>query len=112
MSRSRRRNIHSAEPLGLSIRDLTCDKEVLQFHGLVHQTYSRAGLPSPDPTLFLAANEVFGPRGAWIAVCVLEDSTPVAARAVLVSNGVPQDRQAGSQARGAGLYPADWPVVA
>ena len=110
MSRSRRRNIHSAEQLGLSIRDVTCDKDVLQFHGLVHQTYSRAGLPSPDPTLFLAANEVFGPRGEWIAVCVLEDSTPVAARAVLVSDGVLHDWYAGSSDRGRDLHADEWLV--
>src|SRR2546428_2681642 len=110
MSRSRRRNIHSAEQLGLSIREVTRDEEVLQFHGLVHRTYSRAGLPSPDPTLFLAANEVFGPREEWIAVCVLEDSTPVAARAVLVSNGVLHDWYAGSSDRGRELHADEWLV--
>ena len=110
MSKSRRKNIRSAEKSGLSIRDVDRTEDVLQLHRLVEETCARAGLPSPDPTLFQAAHDILGPRREWIALCVLEDKTPVAARSVLVSNGFLHDWYAGSSNRGRELHADEWLV--
>ncbi len=110
MSKSRRKNIRTAEKSGLSIRAVDGGEGVLHLHRLVQATYSRAGLPAPDLTLFEAAYDILGSRGGWLALFVCEGKTPIAARAVLVSNGVLHDWYAGSTDRGRELHADEWLV--
>src|SRR5438876_1193842 len=83
---------------------------VLRLHGLVQESYSRAGLPAPDLTLFEAAYDILGSCGGWLGLVVCEGKTPIAARAVLVSNGVLHDWYAGSSDRGRNLHADEWLV--
>jgi len=110
MSKSRRKNIRAAEKSGLSIHNVDGRGGVLRLHGLVQESYSRAGLPAPDLTLFEAAYDILGSCGGWLGLVVCEGKTPIAARAVLVSNGVLHDWYAGSSDRGRNLHADEWLV--
>ena len=110
MSKSRRKNIRSAERAGLHLRLVDGNESVLRLSELVQSTYARAGLPPPDRTLFQAAHEVLGSCGRWIAVLAEHGGRPVAGRAVLVSDGFMHDWYAGSTDHGREVHADEWLV--
>ena len=110
MSKSRRKNIRSAERAGLHLRFVDGNESVLRLSELVQSTYARAGIPPPDQTLFQAAHEVLGACGRWIAVLAEHEGRPVAGRAVLVSDGFMHDWYAGSTDHGRELHADEWLV--
>src|SRR5207245_9497139 len=82
----------------------------LEVDGLVGWVYSMARLVARVVSVFEAAYDILGSRGGWLALFVCEGKTSIAARAVLVSNGVLHDWYAGSTDRGRELHADEWLV--
>ncbi len=110
MSKSRRKGLKLAEREGLRFRIVDRPDLVDVLHELISETYRRAGLSVPDRSLFRSAHRVLGKTQRWIALVAEDGGGPVAARAVLASDGILHDWYAGSNDRGRAVHADEWLV--
>lgn len=103
MSKGRRKAIARAERSGLRVVDL-CPSELEGAYRILKETYSRAGIPLADLSLFRAAMHHLQPRSMLWAVGAMENGQFEATRFVLRWGGALYDWYSGSTTRGRNLH--------
>lgn len=109
MSKERRKGIARADRSGLELAEFRAT-DMKGCYELVKSTYSRAGVPLADPSLFEAAHEVLVPEGHLWVLAAVKEHVPVAVRLVLRWRETLYDWYAGSSEVGRSSHADEWLV--
>lgn len=109
MSKARRKGIAAAERSNLEFSAVDSG-EIDHAFGLLRETYTRAGVPLADATLFKSADRILRPKGELLARAAGLNGVPCAIRFVLRSNETLYDWYAGSSDVGRARHADEWLV--
>ncbi len=84
LHRSVRRAVRQCEDRGLTVREVPAEEAVEQLYSLLRLSYSRAGVPLVDRSLFEATARELYPQGVAKFFGVYEGGTPVAMDVTLI----------------------------
>jgi lipid II:glycine glycyltransferase (peptidoglycan interpeptide bridge formation enzyme) len=112
--RTMRKNIRRALRRGVKITEITREEQIDKFYEHLRETYSRAGLPLADVSLFKAAFDVLHPRGMVKFHLAEHEGECIGGRVSLVYRDVVYAWYVGTSRRHAKLYPnalLNWHVM-
>lgn len=109
MSKARRKGIGAAERSKLELSTVD-SRGIDAAFGLMRETYTRAGVPLADASLFKSADRILRPKGELLARAACLNGMPCAVRFVLRWQDVLYDWYAGSSDLGRAEHADEWLV--
>lgn len=108
MHQGRRKNIRRAERIPLQFEEIGNKEDFTKSILLVQQTYKKVGLPCPDLSFFINANEILSEANNLKVFVAKYNDEIVASRFVLCFNKLIYDWYAGADENHLDKYPNDF----
>lgn len=108
ISKNKRKNVRKSLNKDCRFEEINDPKIYKTAIALVLDTYERAKVPAPDPSLLQAAFEQLRKKGQFIAFGVFYENDLIGTRMELLYNGLVYDWYAGSHHQHTNKYPNDF----